>query len=329
MDARQKTELQCLAMIIVRNLADLPDALGNAVVTVGNFDGVHRGHRELLRVLKGAAAERGAVSVVVTFEPHPLKVLTPEREFRLITTYGEKERLLAESSVDYLVVLPFTREFAACSAQSFVRDVLVGRLGMRCLVIGYDYAFGRNREGDVELLRLLGTEHGFTVQVLEQVGDGGIAFSSSVVRELIGRGDVRGVVPLLGRYFSVGGRVVHGFHRGKGLGFPTANIEAEEELLPGPGVYAVKVAGDGWLRDGACNVGDNPTFQGRRITVEAHLLDFDGDLYGQCLRVYFVDRIREERAFTSLPALQEAIAHDVARCRALLRDVVLIAYHDS
>lgn len=315
-------------MIIVRNLAELPETFGNAVVTVGNFDGVHRGHRELLRVLKSAAAARSGVSVVVTFEPHPLKVLAPEREFRLITTYSEKERLLAESGVDYLIVLPFTREFADCSAGSFVRDVLVGRLGMQCLVIGYDYAFGRNREGNVELLRDLGTELGFDVQVLDQVSDGGIAFSSSVVRELIGHGDVRGVVALLGRYFSVGGRVVHGFHRGKSLGFPTANIAAEEELLPSPGVYAVKVVGEGWVRDGACNVGDNPTFQGRSITVEVHLLDFDGDLYGQCLRVFFVDRIREERTFDNLSALQEAIALDVARCRELLRTVELIAYHD-
>jgi riboflavin kinase / FMN adenylyltransferase len=315
-------------MIIVRSIDELPGMLPNAVVTIGNFDGVHRGHRELLRTLKAAAAELGGVSVVVTFEPHPLKVLAPEREFRLITTYREKERLLAESATDYLVVLPFSPDFAAIPAESFVRDLLVGRVGMKRLVIGFDYAFGRNREGNVGLLRRLGTELGFAVQVLDQVGDGETGFSSSVVRELISRGDVRGVVPLLGRHFSVGGTVVHGFHRGKGLGFPTANVAAEEELLPSPGVYAVKVEGDGWVRDGACNVGANPTFRASQITVEVHLLDFDADLYGSRLRVYFMDRIREEQAFADLSALQAAIHADVLRCRDLLRDAVLIRYHE-
>jgi len=202
------------------------------------------------------------------------------------------------------------------------------RIGMKRLIIGYDYAFGRNREGGVDLLRRLGGEMGFAVDVLAQIGDGETGFSSSMVRERIAEGDVRGVAPLLGRHFSVGGTVVHGLHRGRKIGFPTANIEAEEELLPKPGVYAVKVEWNGSLRDGACNIGDNPTFQGARVTVEVHLLDFDGDLYGSVLRVHFIDRIREERKYPDVLSLIGAIQDDVERCREVLRGVSLIRCHD-
>jgi riboflavin kinase/FMN adenylyltransferase len=315
-------------MIVFRNTDEIPANLPNPVVTVGNFDGVHPGHREIFRRVRTAAAETGGVSVVVTFIPHPLKVLAPERDFRLITTYAEKERLIGESGVDYLVTLPFTREFAAIPAAVFVRGILMERIGMKKLIIGYDYAFGRNREGGVELLRRLGGELGFDVEVLAQIGDGETGFSSSMVRERIAEGDVRGVAPLLGRYFSVGGKVVHGLHRGRKIGFPTANVESEEELLPKPGVYAVKVEWNGSLRDGACNIGDNPTFHGARITVEVHLLDFDGDLYGSELRVHFIDRIRDERKYPDVLSLMEAIQGDVDRCREVLRDVSLNRCHD-
>lgn len=315
-------------MKILRNSDEIPAPLPGAVVTVGNFDGVHPGHREIFRRVRSAAGKSGGASVVVTFIPHPLKVLAPERDFRLITTYSEKERLIAESGVDYLVTIPFSREFAALPAAVFVRDILIGRIGMKRLIIGYDYAFGRNREGGVDLLRRLGREMGFEVEVLEQIGDGETGFSSSMVRERIAAGDVRGVAPLLGRHFSVGGKVVHGLHRGRKIGFPTANIEAEEELLPTPGVYAVKVEWEGNLRDGACNIGDNPTFQGTRLTVEVHVLDFDGDLYGKSLRIHFIERVREERKYPDVLSLIEAIQDDVVRCRAILRDVSLTPCHD-
>jgi len=226
------------------------------------------------------------------------------------------------------VIVPFSREFSAIPAEVFVRNILVASIGMKSLVIGFDYVFGRNREGNVSLLRRLGAELGFTVDVLDQVGNSETGFSSSMVREMISAGDVRGVVPLLGRFFSVGGEVVHGFHRGKQLGFPTANIEVEEELLPKPGVYAVKVEGDGWVCDGACNIGNNPTFYGASETVEVHLLDFDADLYGRNLRVYFVERIRDDREFPDIFLLQEAIRDDVSCCREILANVSLIRHHE-
>lgn len=315
-------------MLIYRTIEEIPAPFPRAVVTVGNFDGVHLGHRAIFRKIRQTAAEQGGVSVVVTFAPHPLKVLAPERDFRLITTYAEKERLIAESDIDVLVIIPFSREFAAIPAENFVRDLLVGRIGMKSLVVGFDYVFGRNRTGNVGLLRRLGDELGFSVAVLEQVGNEETGFSSSMVRELVSSGDVQGVVPLLGRYFSVGGEVVHGFHRGKQLGFPTANIEVEEELLPKPGVYAVKVEGDGWVCDGACNIGNNPTFYGTNETVEVHLLDFDADLYGRNLRVYFVERIRDDREFPDIFLLQEGIRNDVSRCRKILANVSLIRHHE-
>lgn len=219
-------------MKIIRALDEINEKLSNPVVTIGNFDGVHLGHREIFRQVKNSANLLGGVSVVITFVPHPLKVLAPHGSFRLITTYAEKEALIEASGVDYLVTIPFSKEFAAISAEAFVRDILVQRIGMKKLIIGYDYAFGRNREGDVKLLRRLGCELDFSVEMLEQIGNGETVFSSSAVRTLIEDGEVEKVVPLLGRYFSVRGRVVHGLHRGRQLGFPTANIEADDELLP-------------------------------------------------------------------------------------------------
>jgi riboflavin kinase / FMN adenylyltransferase len=315
-------------MLIYRTIEEIPAPFPHAVVTVGNFDGVHLGHRAIFKKISQAAAELGGVSVVVTFAPHPLKVLAPERDFRLITTYAEKERLIAESGIDVLVIVPFSREFSDIPAEKFVRDILVRSIGMKSLVIGFDYVFGKNRQGDVNLLRKLGEEIGFSVDVLDQVGNDETGFSSSMVRELISIGDVQGVVPLLGRYFSVGGEVVHGFHRGKQLGFPTANVQVEEDLLPKPGVYAVKVEGDGWVLDGACNIGNNPTFYGSSVTVEVHLLDFDADLYGSSLRIYFVERVRNEREFPDVFSLQEAIRYDVSRCREILVKASLIRHHE-
>ncbi|MEA5115878.1 MAG: bifunctional riboflavin kinase/FAD synthetase [Geobacteraceae bacterium] len=314
-------------MIVYRTLDEIAGRLGNAAVTIGNFDGVHLGHREIFRRVVDLSSRLGGASVVITFIPHPLKVLAPERDFRLITTYEEKERLIAESGVDCLVTIPFSRRLASIPAEDFVRDILVGRIGMKGIIVGYDYAFGKNREGDASVLRTLGAELGYSVDVLEQIGNDDEGFSSSMVRKMIAEGDVKGVVRLLGRNFSVGGKVVHGYHRGRLIGFPTANVRVEEELLPEPGVYAVKVEGEGSVWDGACNIGNNPTFHGSMVTVEVHLLDFDGDLYAKRLRVYFVDRVRDERAFSGIQALQEAIRHDVSTCREKLRNSGVIRYH--
>lgn len=316
-------------MKIIRNLKEIHQPLRNAVVTIGNFDGVHLGHREIFRRVRKSAAERGGVSAVITFVPHPLKIMPSRKKLRLITTYAEKESLIAASGVDYLIVLPFTEEFASMTAGEFVRKVLVGIVGVKKLIIGYDYAFGRNREGNVSLLSQLGEELKYDVEVLAPIGNDETVYSSTRIREMIGEGRVREVVSLLGRHFSLTGTVVHGHHRGKGLGFPTANLEVENELVPKTGVYAVKVKVDGTEYDGACNIGSNPTFGDDKTAIEVFIFDFHGDLYEHEVRIFFVERLRDEQRFANAVELQKAIEADVERCRDILGNCTIIEFHES
>ncbi len=315
-------------MKVIRALTDI-SGLKNPVVTIGNFDGVHMGHRQIFRKLKQAATEISGVSVVITFNPHPLKVLPTGKKLRLINTPEEKELLIEASGIDYLIVIPFTEKFAAITATEFVSEILVGIVGIKKLIIGYDYAFGRNREGNIGLLRLLGDEYGFSVDVLEPIWDGKTIFSSTNIRKMIEDGRIREVVTSLGRNFSLEGKVVHGHHRGKLLGFPTANLQTQRELIPKNGVYAVRVKINSEMYDGACNIGPNPTFGDKEVAIEVFIFNFTGDLYEKNLRVFFIDRIRDERKFPDASALQTAIEEDVARCREILRDASIIEYHES
>jgi riboflavin kinase / FMN adenylyltransferase len=314
-------------MEIIRGLTDI-GALKNPVATIGNFDGVHMGHRQIFRKLIQAARDLNGVSVVITFLPHPLKVLPSGKKLSLISTYAEKECLLQASGIDYLVIIPFTKQFAALTAREFVTEILVGAIGIKKLIIGYDYAFGRKREGNIALLRQLGSEYGFAVEVLEPIWDGKTIFSSTNIRKMIEHGNVADVIAPLGRHFSISGKVVHGHHRGKVLGFPTANLQTEKELIPKNGVYAVKVKIDQAMYDGACNIGPNPTFGDEAIAIEVFIFDFTGDLYGRDLEVYFVERIRDEQKFPDATALQSAITVDIARCREILHDTSIIEYHE-
>lgn len=289
-----------------------------SVVTIGNFDGVHRGHAEMFRRLASRSAQLGLPSVVVTFEPHPLVFLAPESAPPLITTFEQKAALIAEAGIDYLVVIDFTREFSLIEAESFVRDILCTGLGMRHIIIGHDYAFGRDRKGDFETLARLGAELHFTLEDLDPVGEGDMVFSSSLVRRLIVNGDVAAAATILGRYHVISGRVVHGREIGHKLGFPTANIATCNQLIPADGVYAVMVAVGDDLYQGACNIGTNPTFDGRERTIEVFLLDFDGSLYERELALCFVRRLREVRKFADAGELIQAIEHDVASTRTIL-----------
>jgi riboflavin kinase/FMN adenylyltransferase len=315
-------------MKIIRNLDDIRGKLTNAVVTIGNFDGVHLGHRRIFQRVRDAAVALDGVSVVITFIPHPLKLFPSLKSLQLITPYAEKESLVEASGIDYLLVIPFTEQFAALTAPEFISRILLGLIGMKKLIIGYDYAFGRNREGNVALLRKLGAELGFEVEVLAPIGDGEYVYSSTRIREMIGQGNVKEVVSLLGRHFSFDGTVVHGHQRGKGLGFPTANLATENELIPENGVYAVKVKIVDAIFDGACNIGSNPTFGDDTKSIEVFIFDFDGDLYGRRLRLYFVERIRDERKFPNAASLQQAIQTDVLRCREILRTAAIVEYHE-
>jgi riboflavin kinase/FMN adenylyltransferase len=315
-------------MKIIRDLKELKAPLPNAVVTIGNFDGVHLGHREIFRRVVSKAGELGGVSVVYTFVPHPLKVLAPERAPRLINTYGEKERLVEASCIDVLICTPFTRETATLSADHFVEEILVKKIGVRYLVVGYDYAFGRNREGNAEFLRRKGESLGFAVEVLGPIVGQGEVFSSTRIRQMLIDGDVKSVVGLLGRHFSLQGEVIHGDKRGAGLGFPTANLATEKEILPRPGVYAVKVKFGSRHLDGVVNIGCNPTFCREGLSVEVHLLDFREQIYGETLRLYFVERLRDEIPFPSPEALRQAIDADIVSARQILAEARIVEYRD-
>ena len=315
-------------MDILTNCGELPDGLTSSVVTLGNFDGVHLGHRELFRSLVKTARQLNCPSIVYTFNPHPLKFLAPEKAPLLLNTPAEKQRLIAASHVDYLIETPFTTDFAKMSPEIFVTDILLEKLKIKALIVGYDYAFGKGRRGDTNFLQACGEKYGFHVEVLQPVGDDGLPYSSTLIRQMIAAGDVSDVVRLLGRQYNLEGVVVHGDQRGRTLGFPTANLETEKEQLPAPGVYAVKVRHNLQEYGGVVNIGRRPTFDVEGSTIEVYLLDFTGELYGQKLRIYFVERLRDERKFASVEALVAAIEMDVVRARQILQTVQIVQFRE-
>lgn len=295
--------------------------LKGSVVTIGNFDGVHRGHLEIFRRLREAGRRLGLPTVTVTFEPHPLAVLAPEHTPPLITTFEQKAALIAAAGIDCLAMIDFTREFSRIEAEDFVRDWLCTGLGMRHIIIGHDYAFGRDRRGTHETLAALGGACDFTLEDLDPVHEGETVFSSSLARRMVMNGDMPAAAAILGRYHCISGQVVHGREMGKKLGYPTANIATRNELIPPDGVYAVMVTVGDALLEGACNIGTNPTFDGKVRTIEVFLLDYDGELYGREIGLCFVQRLREERRFPDVTALIAAIERDVAETERVLAGV--------
>jgi riboflavin kinase/FMN adenylyltransferase len=285
---------------------------------VGNFDGVHLGHRSILARVCQRARELDCQPVALTFDPHPANVLKPEGNLRLLTTPAQKVKLLEAAGVS-VVVMPFTREFAAIPAREFVRDYFVERLKVREVVIGHDYRFGYKRQGNIELLQQMGQTFGFTVQVVWAVEVEDAVVSSSLIRAMLQLGKVREANRLLGRAYGVTGRVVAGKGRGaKVLGVPTANLVSENDLLPSCGIYAVWVIKDGHRLPGVANIGTCPTFDNQELTLEVHLLDFNGDLYGEMLQVEFVSRLRDEQRFSSIDELAAQIRADMTEARQVL-----------
>jgi riboflavin kinase/FMN adenylyltransferase len=290
------------------------------VATVGTFDGVHRGHWEVLQEIRRRAVETGRRSVLVTFDPHPLRIVRPEHAPPLLTTPVEKKEILAESGLDYAVFIAFTETLSRYEPRRFVEEVLVGRLGVEELVIGYDHGFGRDRSGDAGTLRAIGGELGFDVDVVPSVASAGQAVSSSRIRAAIVDGRMEDAEAALGRPYSLRAVVVRGDGRGRHLGFPTANLRVSntEKLVPPAGIYAVRGVLRSGTRPGALHLGPRPTFQGSPPTIELHLMDFEGDLYGEEVRVDFVQRLREVRPFSSIANLVEQMREDVAVARAVL-----------
>lgn len=305
-------------MQIVRGLPSVPPERRPSAVALGVFDGVHLGHRAILGAAVAHARATGAPALACTFEPNPLEVLQPERAPLPITTLDERLDLIAACGVDGTIVLTFTRELAAVEPEAFVKDVLVERLAARQVVVGFDHRFGRAARGDAALLRELGARMGFNVDVIAPLTVDGVPVSSTAIRTALGRGDVDAAARMLGRPYTLPGTVVAGEGRGRTLGFPTANVAPGRPVLVAPGVYACTFEVGGQSRRAVVNVGVRPTFGEATLAVEAYLLDFSGDLYGQTVRLTFVSRVREERRFPSVDALRAQIADDVETARRRL-----------
>jgi riboflavin kinase/FMN adenylyltransferase len=295
-----------------------PGLLGPTHATIGTFDGLHRGHQALLKPLIAGARRAGAASVLVTFEPHPRCVVDPNHCPASLTTVDEKAWLLDQLGLDHLVVIPFTAQVAALSPAAFMERLLRG-MELRHFVSGENFRFGQGRRGDNEFLRRLGVRHGFSVEVVPTLSRGREPVSSTRIRRLILLGQMRAAAQLLGRDYLFRSIVEHGVKRGRELGFPTANLRiAPNKLIPASAVYAARVQLDGETRQGALSVGFRPTFGGHNLTVEVFIMDFEGDLYDQVLSVWFVQRLRGEKRFASVPGLQHQMTRDVENARRIL-----------
>jgi riboflavin kinase / FMN adenylyltransferase len=305
-------------MIVVHGTADVPAAARGAVLAIGNFDGVHRGHQALLEAAITEARGRVGPAGAIVFEPHPREFFQPDTPHFRITPLPRKLELLEGLGLDVAVVVPFDASLAGLSAQAFIERVLVQGLGVAHVVVGYDFRFGKGRSGDPDTLRQAGAALGFGVTVVAQVAEAGEVFSSSAIRAELAQGDVRGAGQALGHWWRVSGRVVGGAKRGTGMGFPTANLALPRGTALAHGIYAVRVDAGERRLDGAAYLGTRPTFDDGEAVLEVFLFDFDGDLYGRDIGVEFIDFVRADAKFAGATALQEQMARDVERARQLL-----------
>ncbi|MCA1766125.1 MAG: bifunctional riboflavin kinase/FAD synthetase [Desulfobulbaceae bacterium] len=323
-------------MKLHRSLDEIPAKPVRPFVTIGNFDGVHLGHQILFSEVIVKAKRHKGTSVAITFDPHPLQVVRPESGIKLISTTEQKIELIEMAEIDILVVLPFTKELAATPADRFI-DELLEKLGINELVVGYDYAFGRGREGDISFLKDKGAREGFAVSVVEAYHVDDMLVSSSKIRELVREGRMRDVKKLLGRYYQIRGEVRVGKQRGGAkIGFPTANLRiAPEDLCPKHGVYVTQVTYGGKCYGGVLNIGHNPTFADtdpdQGISAETHIFGFNQDIYGQPIKVNLLRFLRDERKFSGPEELARQIARDIEDAKQVLADAqkeVLLSCED-
>ena len=307
-------------MKVYRSIEDFPK-LNSAVVTSGTFDGVHLGHKKILTSLVDKAQKTNSESVVITFWPHPRTVLQPDQPTRLLTSLEEKIELIGESGPDHLIVLPFSRDFSNQSSLEFIHQTLIGQIGTRYLIIGYDHRFGKNREGSFEFLKENADHFGFEVEEIPREDIHNVTISSTNIRKSLQQGDLNEVLNLLGRPYFLTGSVVHGEKIGRKLGFPTANIQPDEplKLIPCDGVYAVEAEWEGKKYPGMMNIGYRPTIDGLSHVIEAHLFDFNEKIYGDKLRIYFRYYLRPEKRFSSLEELKSQLQMDRLSALDLLK----------
>jgi riboflavin kinase/FMN adenylyltransferase len=304
-------------MEIIKGIENIKRSFRNPVVTLGNFDGVHLGHQKIFKIVKDEASKIHGEGVVITFEPHPLKVLAPEKFLPLLTPFRKKMLLIEKSGIETVLCVEFSLAFSEITSSEFIKDILVEKVKVKKVIIGYNYHFGKGQKGDSQTLRKAGKVFDFEVEVVEPLRVGQTIVSSSKIRDLIQKGEVEEVSKLLGRDYPIIGKVVEGAKRGKTLGFPTANLEISDELYPKTGVYAVDVEWNRQLFSGVANIGSNPTFlpghaqKGAQYSLEVHLLNFDQEIYGQEIQVNFKRRIRDEIRFDSPSHLIHQIQKDI------------------
>ena len=306
-------------MLVFKNIENITEDFRGSFVTIGNFDGVHLSHQFICRKLALEARAAGTKSLVITFNPHPKMILHPNiRPFYLLTSLDEKLKLLEGCGIDGTLVIPFSQEYSKITAEKFVYEFLGKKLAVKKIIVGHDYMFGQAKQGNSDYLISSGAQLGFTVEVVDAFKVGTDIISSTLIRNLILQGEVNSVFKFMGRFYNVAGIVVSGKGRGAALGFPTANLEPEKELLPPPGIYAAfaELAGKRYMS--ALNIGEKPTFADYTFTFEAYLLDFAGDVRGKKINILFVEKLRDIIKFDSPETLKKHIAADVEKVREIL-----------
>lgn len=305
-------------MKIIRGTKNIAGPLPYPVVALGNFDGVHIGHQVIFRRVAEIAHGKDGSAVAFTFQPHPLKIIAPDKVPPLLTTFRKKMELIAVCGIDHVICANFNRKFADQAPRDFAKNVLVEAIQVKEVVVGIDYSFGKGGAGTLSYLKKMGEEFRFLVHVIEPVKIGGHRISSTRVRELLESGAVEAARELLGRDYSINGPVIHGHKTGRGIGFRTANIDTSKVQIPGTGVYAVRVQHHQKTYSGVVNIGFNPTFNRDRLSVEAHIFDFDENIYGAAVEIFFIERIRGEIAFESTEKLVAQIKQDIETAKILL-----------
>jgi riboflavin kinase/FMN adenylyltransferase len=294
---------------------DFSERFVNPVLTIGNYDGLHLGHRRIIGKIQEKACDLNGTSMLMTFHPHPLTILRPDKCIGLITPLHVKKRLIEEAGIDVLIIIPFTDDFRHITPEAFVDNLLVKKLGIKGLIVGYDFKFGKEGKGNVEYLAVHSTEYGFFFEIQGAITFDGEKVGSNRIRKMIQEGDVGKAALHLDRPYMIEGTVVKGEGRGRTIGFPTINLKTEFPLIPKRGVYITDVDVGGKRYPAVTNIGYNPTFDGQSLTIETYILDFSGDLYNRNIALYFLERIRDEAKFGSVDELRERIWKDIEIAR--------------